>query len=167
MTTFWGQSDPSGNGKFSLGTEHNVLRFKDFLKKHPGIRLKIDPYTPESREQRGFFEGAVIPFITYFQENLDYTDSDHLKRVRDWLMIEFNASFLKVGGKSLKVPKSSKGELNRGLLERIMDWSGEQGYPIELLNPEDYKTWNDTTRQDGGPRMYIEYLESIGKLHRP
>lgn len=165
-TVFWGQSDPEGTGALSLGSDYNRARFKDFLKKHPGIRLKIDPYTPESRKQRGFFEGAIVPFVTFFQDNLDYNDTDDLKRVRHWLKTEFNGGFLVIGGKSIKVPKSSKGELNRGLLERIMDWCGEQGYPVDLLNPEDYKDWRDRIYATGGPGTYMDYLVECGKIRK-
>ena len=159
--TFLAQSD---QGKLSLGSEFNRARFTEFLKNNPGIRLRIEAFTPESREQRGFFEGGLVPFICYFQENIDYNDGDHIRRVRDWLMLEFNASFLTVGGKALKVAKSSKGELSRGLMERIMDWCGEQGYPIELLTPNDYKDWRDRVRPSAGPGSYLDYLVACGKL---
>lgn len=164
MTTFWAQSDPTAPGKLSLGSDFNRARFADHLKKHPGTRYKIEPFTPESREQRGFFEGGLIPFIAYFQENIDYNDSDQLRRVRDWLMLEFNASFLTMGGKAIKVAKSSKGQLSRGLMERIMDWCGENGMPIELLNPNDYKDWRDRVRPSAGPGTYLDYLVETGKL---
>ena len=154
-------------GKLSFGSPENHARFADFLQKNPGIRLKIEAMTPESRKQRGFFEGGVIPFITFFQENLDYNDPGDIHRVRDWIMLEFNASFLTIGGKAVKVPKSSKGELSRGLLERILDWCGEQGYPVGLLNPEDYKHWHDRIRPNkGGPRTYLDYLVACGKLKK-
>jgi hypothetical protein len=155
---------PDGKGKLSLGSDYNRARFAEFLKTNIGIRLRIEAFTPESREQRGFFEGGLVPFICYFQENIDYNDGDHIRRVRDWLMLEFNASFLTVGGKALKVAKSSKGELSRGLMERIMDWCGEQGYPIELLTPSDYKDWRDRVRPSAGQGSYLDYLVECGKL---
>jgi len=162
--TFWAQSDPTIPGKLSLGSEHNRARFADFLKKHPGVRIKIEPFTPESREQRGFFEGGLIPFITYFAENMDYNDNEDCRKVREWMMLEFNAQFLTLGGKAIKVAKSSKGQLSRGLIERILDWCGEQGYPIELLNPEEYKDWRDRVRPSAGPGSFLDYLVSTGKL---
>lgn len=163
---FWAQAEigPDGEGRLSLGSDYNRARFADFLRIHPGTRMRIDPYTPESSKQRKFFEGAIVPFVTFFQENLDYNDTDDLARVRDWLKIEFNGQFITLGGKSVKVPKSTKGELNRGFLERILDWCGEQGYPIEFLNTADYKDWNDRIRPTEGPPHYIDYLVSVGKL---
>lgn len=155
-----------GKAKLSLGSEHNRARFADFLKANPGIRLRIEPITPESRKQRAYFEGAIIPFVTFFQENLNHKDADDLAKVRDWLKIEFNGAFITLGGKAVKVPKSTKGELNRGFLERIMDWCGEQGYPIDMLVPDDFKKWRDTVRPYGGPDDYIDYLVQCGKLRR-
>jgi hypothetical protein len=166
MTVFWAISDPIAPGKLSLGSEYNRARFADDLKKHPGRRYKIESLTPESREQRGFFEGAIVPFTTYFQENLDYNDRDDLQKVRDWLKIEFNGAFITLGGKAIKVPKSTKGELNRGFLERVLDWLGEQGYPIELLNTTEYLDWKDRIRPSSGPMDYMSYLIECGKLKK-
>lgn len=159
--------DPTtGKGRLSMGSDHNRARFADFLRENPGVRLRIEAITPESGKQRRFFEGAIVPFVTFFQENMDWNDKDDLERVRNWLKIEFNGGFVTIGGKALKVPKSTKGELNRGLLERITDWLGEQGYPTQLLMPSDYKAWNDKVRPYGGPRTYIDYLIECGKLKK-
>ncbi len=163
---FQGQSDPAGTGKLSLGSDYNASRFRQFLKDNPGIRLRIEPITPESNKQRKFFEGAIVPFVTFFQDNLDWNDTDDLKSVRHWLKTEFNGEFITIGGKAIKIPKSTKGELNKGLIERIMDWCGEQGYPIELLLPADYKNWKDKIFPYGGPESYIDYLIQCGKIRK-
>jgi hypothetical protein len=164
MTTFWAQSDPETPGKLSMGSEHNRARFSDHLKKNLGAWYKIEEFLGDSPKQRRMFEGAYIPMIAYFQENIDYNDPDDLARVRSWVMLEFNAAFLIIGGKALKVPKSSKGELNRWLMKRILDWMADQAYPIELLNPNEYKKWRDSVRPFEGPKSYIDYLVQTGKL---
>lgn len=167
--TFLAQSEidrETGKARLSLGSDHNRARFADFLKANPGVRLRIEAITPESRKQRKFFEGAVVPFVAFFQENLDHKDSDDLQKVRDWLKIEFNGAFITLGGKAVKVPKSTKGELNRGFIERILDWCGEQGYPTELLNPEEYRKWKDKIFPYGGPDDYIDYLVQCGRIGR-
>lgn len=160
---FWAQSK---EGKLSMGSEYNRIRFSEFLKKHDGIRFKIDPLTPESNKQRKFFEGGIVALITYYQNNLNYRDTNDLKTVREWLKIEFNGAFITLGGKSVKVPMSTKGELNRGFIERVLDWMNENGYQTELLLPEDYKKWRDTVFPFGGPDNYIDYLLSINKLKK-
>lgn len=166
---FWAsaQIDPeTKRPKLDFGSDFNRSRFMDFLSKNIGIRFKIDPFTPESRAQRGWFEGALIPFLTYFQENMDWRDTDDRAKVCHVIKTEFNGVWATVGDKRGKVPKSTKGELNRGLIERIMDWAGEQGYPIEVLDPNIYKDWRDRIYPQGGAATFIEYLEEMGKLHR-
>lgn len=159
---FWAQSK---DGKLSLGSEHNAIRFREFLRKNPNTRIRIEPYTPESRKQRAFFEGAVIPLITYYQEGLDHTDSDDCRKVREWLKLEFNGEILRIGEKIQKVAKSTKGELQRGFLEKVLDWMNDQGYQTELLQPNDYKKWRDEVFPFGeGPDNYIDYLLELKKL---
>jgi len=158
---FWAMSK---DGKFSMGTEHNAIRFREFLKKNPNMRFKIDPLTPESNKQRAFFEGAVIPLITYYQEGFDYNSYEDCKTVRDWLKTELNGEFKVIAGHSVKVAKSTKGELNKGFLERVLDWMQDNGYQTELLLPEDYKKWRDEIFPWGGPENYIDYLLETKKL---
>lgn len=156
----------TGKGRLSLGSDHNRARFADFLTAHVGSRVRIEPITPESKKQRDFFEGAVVPFVAFFQENLSWEDPEDLRTVREWLKIEFNGKFITLGGRSVKVAKSTKGELNRGFIERVLDWCGEQGYPTDLLLPEDYKHWKAKVFPYGGPKSYIGYLVECGKLRR-
>lgn len=161
MTVFNAQAI---KGQLSLGSEYNKARFTDFLKENDGIRIKIEPLTPESNKQRGYFEGALVPFITYYQEGYNYEDPEDLRRVREWIKLEFNGELTEVKGKIHKVAKSTKGQLNKGFIDRIMDWLVEQGYPVELLEPNKYKKWKDTIYPYGGPPNYIGYLKSINLI---
>ena len=161
MTVFHAQSV---GGQLSLGSEYNKVRFTQFLKDNPGIRIKIEPLTPESNKQRGYFEGALVPFVTYFQEGYNYESPDDLVRVREFLKIEFNGELANIKGVVHKVAKSTKGELNKGFIDRIMDWLVEQGYPVELLEPNRYKKWRDEIFPYGGPPTYIGYLKSINMI---
>jgi hypothetical protein len=154
----------SNEGKLSLGSPENRARFADFLKANNGMRFRIEPITPESKKQRNFFEGAVVPLIAYYQEGFDHTNSHDCKVIREWLKLEFHGEFRVVAGKSIKMAKSTKGELNRGFLEAVLDWAGGEGYQTELLLPVDYKLWKDTIYPYGGPDNYIDYLLEIGKL---
>ena len=168
MSTFYAQSEIGADGKpkLSMGSEHNRARFATDLKKNPGARYKIERLTPESRQQRGFYEGAVIPLIAYYQEGFDHNEWHDCKEVRNWLSREFNGEFRVMAGTSVKMAKSTKGELNRGLLERVLDWMGENGYKIELLNPERYKKWKNEVYPYGGPESYIDYLVECGELRK-
>jgi hypothetical protein len=153
-------------GVINLGSDYNRARFKDFVKKNEGMRLEINPLLPESKKQRGFLEGAIFTMIAYYQEGLDYRNSEDVRKVRDWCKCEFNGEFLVIKGKSQKVAKSTKGMLN-DFLERVMDWMTDQGYQTELLDPKEYKKWRDTIFPFGGPDNFLEYLEELGKLKRP
>jgi hypothetical protein len=151
-------------GGLDTGSEYNRSRLKNFLIKNAGVRLIIEAMTPESIKQRGFFEGAMIPMITFYQDFLDHRNRDDNRKVREWVKIEFNGEFVVIGGISAKVAKSSKGELNRGFLERVRDWMDDQGYKTELLNPKDYFYWRDKVFPNGGPDNYIDYLVLLNKM---
>lgn len=152
------------DGGFDLGSEYNKLHLKKYLRENAGMRFEITSLSPESRKQRGFFEGAVVPLLTYYQEGMDHRNGDDKARVRDWLKIEFNGEFVVINGRSVKVPQSTKGKLQAGLLERVIDWMTDQGYRTEVLNPDEYKHWRDTIFPHGGPDNYIDYLLELKKL---
>lgn len=166
MTVFIAQSKKDKSGGLWMGSENNAIRFKAFLQKNPGIYLRIEPVTPESTKQRRFFEGAVIPMITYFQDGMDHREPDDNKRVREWIKLEFCPDFINIEGKRKLVPGSTKGKLEKDhLIEKVIGWMEEQGMPTELLSPNDYKSWNDTIRMDGdGPDNYIDFLVLTKKL---
>lgn len=154
------------NSKLTFKNSHIREKFADWVKKHEGRRLFLSPTFKESEDQRGFFEGAVVKLVTYFQEGMDYTNSEDCRNVREWLKIEFNGDFVQVNGKSLKVGKSTKGKLNEGFLERVIDWI-EENYGVKrekVLNSDNYKTWRDTIYPFGGPETYIDYLKEIKLL---
>ena len=152
------------DGGFDVGSDYNRARVKQWLKDHAGTRLKFEAMTPESNKQRRFFEGAVVPLVAFYQEGMSHTNTDDLRKVREWLKIEFNGEFISIKGKSVKVAKSTKGELNRGFLERVQDWMEENGYAVEVLNPKEYEHWRDAIFPYSGPDNYIDYLVELKKL---
>lgn len=155
------------NGKLNMN-EYTKKAFVDFLRENEDMRVQILPLLPESQKMRGYFEGAVVPFVTFFQEGMNHRDYKDVRKVREWLKTEFNGDFVVLGGKSHRITKSTKNIL-KGFLESVMDWMGEQGYPIELLNPDDYKRWRDEIFPSGeinDPDNYIDFLVNIGKLSK-
>lgn len=160
MTTF---NAVSLDGKLSLGSEYNSARFRKFLKDHPYARLKISPLLPESGQLRRFYFGALVTLIAFYQDNMDYRNGDDLEKIHEWLKLEFNAHVVEISGKKVKVAKSTKGEL-KSMIERVMDWMGEQGYAIDVLNPDEYKRFMDEIYSDGLYDNYISYLIDMGRL---
>ena len=122
------------------------------------------PVLPESNKQRRYFEGAIVPLIAWYQEGLDHRNSDDLASVREWLKVEFNGETIQLGGKPIKVGKSTKGRetLNR-FLEDVVAWLQDNyAPPAQALEPASFKEWRDTVM--AGPDNYIDYLAAKGIL---
>jgi len=153
------------DGSLDFG-ERNFALFKRFCHDNPGLVLRITPVLPESDKQRRFFEGAVVPLVAYYQEGMDYRSVDDLRRVREWLKLEFNGELVLLGGKAHKIGKSTKGREALGqFLERVVAWLTENyAPPSEALDPHEFMVWRDTIFPTGGPETYIGYLGTIGVL---
>ena len=108
-------------------SDRDRVYFNQYLKANPGVVLKITPVFPESNKQRRFLEGAVIPLVTFYQQGMDYRNSDDNRKVREWLKQEFNGELVwvkepKKGTKAVKIGKSTKGrDALQKFLERVMD----------------------------------------------
>jgi hypothetical protein len=159
------------NGGLTMNL-HTKKHFKDFLKKNDGMRLEITPLLPESKKQRAFFEGAVVPLACYLSDNLDHRKWEDCKKMRESLKIEFNGELVPLMDKVVKIAKTTKGKLNLGFIDDVIDWL-EENYGIdriELLNPDDYKYWRDVIFPHGDdentPDNYIDYLIQKGKLKK-
>lgn len=150
-------------GHLNMGSEYNRARFADFLKKNDGIRLKIEAEMPESSKQRGFFEGAVLPMIAFYQEDLDHRNWKDIKKVHEWVKTEFTPEIVVINNVARKIAGTTKNRLKE-LIEFVLDWMNDQGYQIELLNPNDYKKWKDEIYPYADIDNYIDYLVDIKKL---
>ncbi len=154
-------------GKLNMN-EYTKKMFIDFLRENEDMRVEIQSISPESSKMRGYFEGAIVPFITFHQEGMNHRDYKDLHKVREWLKTEFNGDVINLGGKNHRVTKSTKNVL-KGFIESCMDWMVEQGYKTELLLPDEYKRWRDEIFPSGeitDPDNYIDFLVSIGKLKK-
>lgn len=144
---------------------HTKRDLKKYIKENPGQPFKIVPDFPESINQRKFFESAICQLVAYYHEGLDHRKNGDVNTVRDWLKMEFNGEYVELNGKANKIAKSTKGQLNKGFLERVEGYIYENyAPPPEALNPEKYKHWRDTVYPYGGPDNYIDYLVEIGIL---
>jgi len=161
---------PDGGMEFG---ERNRVYFKQWLKANPGAVLKITNVLPESNKQRAFLEGAVIPLVTFYQQGMDYRNSDDNRRVREWLKAEFNGELVWIKQKDApskpqKIGKSTKGrEVLQPFLERVVTWLIENYAPPDVaLNPKEYELWRDTIFPTGECDSYLEYLNAMGVLLR-
>ena len=153
---FVGRFKVDGGLEFGTYTKYNL---KKFIKENPNMPFELRPIFAESTSQRGWFEGALVPLVTFYQEGMDYRNSKHNQKVREWLKLEFNGELVTVGGKVHKIAQSTSNKLNLGFLERVTDWLIENyAPPIEAMNPKAWKHWHDAIYPYGGPETYIEYL---------
>lgn len=166
------EKPPKFNGRFSvdgrLNFGENTQRWlKEFIKENPNMPFELKPIFPESIRQRGWFEGALVPLVTFYQEGMDYTNSKDNEKVREWLKIEFNGEFVRVGDVAHRVAQSTSQKLNLGFLERITDWLlANYATPNEALDPKAYKHWHDSVFPYGGPETYIGYLLELNILKK-
>ena len=146
---------------------------RDAVLKHAGFnvgkRFILMDLEPESKDQRGFYEGAVIPLWIYL-DGYDFRDSVKQKQYHDYANEEFNPEILTISGKNVKKGASSKGKLSgeNGVINKVIDFLEEQ-YGIdrvECLDPAKYKDWRDRIKMNGEYDWYIEYLVSIQKLKK-
>lgn len=128
--------------------------------------MTIEPTLPESRNQRAFYHAAVLVLWAYL-DGKNYRDSLVLEQMHEIAKREFNGEVMVVNGTPHKVSKSTKGLLNKGYLERVIDYLVES-YGIDqgaVLNPEIYKKFRDevypfTSKYD----TFIDYLRDMKLL---
>jgi hypothetical protein len=166
------EKPPKFNGRFSvdggLNFGSSTKRWlKEFIKENPNMPFELRPIFPESTRQRGWFEGALVPLVTFYQEGMDHRNSKDRDKVREWLKIEFNGELVTIGDTVHRVAQSTSQKLNLGFLERITDWLMTNYAPSnEALDPKAYKRWHDKVFPYGGPETYIDYLLELNLLKK-
>jgi hypothetical protein len=144
--------------------ERNTAIFLDFVRKNPNVPWRLTPVLPESGKQRRYLEGCILPLITFYQDGLDHKKTDDVRKVRDWMKLEFNSEALVMSDTVHMVAKSTKGrDALQPFLERVVGWLVDNyAPPQEALDPEFFKEWRDTIFPVGGPDNYIDYLKAQG-----
>ncbi len=139
---------------------------RERILKHAGFNLGkrfiLSDFLPESRKQRKFYHGAVLTLWVYL-DGKDYKNSDVLDSYHELAKMEFNPEIIMSRGKTVKVGKSTKGKLNDGYIEKIIDMLEEE-YGIDrtkCLNPKDYKHFTDVVFMNGDYDTYIDYLKDL------
>ena len=132
------------------------------------IRGTINWALPESKNQRGYFEGGVCTLFAYFQDWSDHTNYKHVLECRKIIKDEALGVTVEITGVGTrKVSDSSKGKEN---ISKCIDWAldyfTDQGeFNDFVLNTQNYKDWVLAMQFDENiPDNYIDYCKSIGKL---
>jgi hypothetical protein len=155
----------SEEGKFFMNDYMGAM-FRQHLKDNKGMRYKITPILPESKNMRGYLEGGLLPMFCYFQDDLDHRNPDHIVWAREFLKKQLNGETHIIKGRAEVVGGSTKGSerLNR-FVEKVVDMlTDDYGCPMEAINPEAYKKWRDEILPYGGPDNWIDYLKSNNQL---
>lgn len=162
---FKGRFTKDGKGfKFSDWYKSKLV---DYMRHNPNQPFTLTPILMESSKQRGWFEGGLCPLVAFYHEGLDHRDSKDVKKVREWLKMELNSEIVGLFGKTHRIAKSTKNELNSGFLERVVEYLVENyAPPDQAMDPKSYKHWHDAVFPYGGPDNYIDYLVSINILKK-
>jgi hypothetical protein len=140
-------------------------KLREDVKRNDKAWYLIERYTPESRRQRGFYHGAVLTLWLYLN-GMDYRDNSLKRWLHECAKNEFNGEIVKLDGKLVKRGKSTKGLLNKGFIEKVIEHLEEQ-YGIDrtkVLNPEHYKYFRDVIYPSGEYETYIDYLLALKLL---
>lgn len=166
MPVFIARGKPDGGLEMS---EYQRNTFRQFVKDNTGdlIRLVMEREHPESRKQRKMYHGAYLSLWAYL-DGKDYKNHAVLKDLHEVAKLEFNSKVVVVNGKTKKIGQSTKGVLNKGFMERFLEYLVENyGIdPGQVLNPVHYKDFKDrvwpyTTKYD----TYIDYLLDLKLLN--
>ena len=151
------------NGGFDVGSEHNKARLKKWLRENEGQRIEIKMLLPESGKLRRWYHGALIPLACYYTDNLDYRDHKDRAKMHAWLKCEFNGEVVVVNSKPHRISKTTAGKLKE-YVERVMDWMGENGADLTILETSLYKKYMDEIYPYTFYETFLDYLIDIGRL---
>lgn len=156
------------NGRLNMESEFARENFRKFLLKFEGARIALVPVIPESKKQRGMFEGAYIPLWVYL-DGKDHRDTEICNDYHELAKLEFNAGTVVLNGTPRKYGKSTKGKKAlQSTMDKMLDYLVENYAidPMEVLNTEHYFDWKNRIFPFGGPDNYIDYMVEMGKLKR-
>lgn len=154
-------------------SKYNSALWHDYCNnpENDGKTIVVQDRLPESRKQRGFYHGAVLPLLAYLN-GWNYRQSKAIDFLHEEMKREFNGKLEKLGGKVIKVGQSTKGLLSNNdredsaYLERVIGYM-EENYGIDrmkVLNPEDYKYFRDNIFSFSDYDDYIDYMIGLKKL---
>lgn len=161
MTTKWNYTIKNGKSVMSGYVKNSLLQSQ---KENEGGNYQINLISAESKNQRGFFEGGIIP-LWVFLDGHNHRDNKINRHYRDEAKKEFNGDMIIRNGKEELIGLSTKGILPE-FTEKIIAYL-EENYSIdrkEILDVEHYKNWRDTIYGIGTSETYIDFLVEIGRL---
>jgi hypothetical protein len=141
--------------------ERTIRQFKEGSQ----VNITIEKNKKESRKQRGYYNGAVLPVWAYLND-MDWKDREVIDELHEIAKQQFNGALVVVDGTSHKIGKSTRQGALQSVIDGVIDHL-ESEYGIkrqECLDPEAYLYWKDVIFPTGSYDYYISYLSAIGKL---
>ncbi len=125
-----------------------LIKFEEFLHANEGKYVTIELVKPEvSDELRGYYYGAVIPFMKHLVDDWNKISDDQIHEI---LKKNFNyfEAFNPLTKRNERYGQSimgagNTGERGREFIASISEWVLEN-YQRHLPDPEKYKKWRDT-----------------------
>lgn len=153
---------------FELG-DFNYKRIIQYVRENPRCLFEISCVLPESKKQRGYFEGCLVALFVFYNGG-DYKDKTTLEDARHDLKLEFWSELRKnyLTGKLEKKVKSTKGSFSLNqITERVLEYLVEQyAPPMQAYDPAEYKKWRDVALTNGAPENYLDYLRELNIIKR-
>jgi hypothetical protein len=127
------------------------------------IRAIIETVTPESRQQRKYLHGCILPLLVYL-DGQDYRNDEILDYYFQFLKTEFTPELLKINGKIQTFGKSTKGsKALRNFIDRLQDFLHDEygiSYDNKAISTDAYKEWRDTLAMNTNDD-WISYCKSM------
>ncbi len=148
--------------RFEIG-EYHLKKIKEAVKDGP-VRAQIETIVPESRQQRKYLHGSLIPLWIALDGN-DYKNQEINDFYFEQMKREFSPEAIKIHGKIQIRGKSSRGAkaLNT-LTEKLIDMMVEEyglKYDSEVLKPANFEKFRDELYMTGTWDSYLDYAKEM------
>lgn len=118
-----------------------------FMRANEGKEIKLEPIDKITPEIRKYFEGCLVPAFFYFHPHSHWKN---FADAREAIKLEFGPggrTISDIHGQPIKVAPSTSNMSNKRfalMVESLTQWFMENGMPLDVLDPEEYKRWRDT-----------------------
>ena len=159
------------DGKIEMSEFHKG-KVRQALRDNNGpIRGYIETTMPESRRQRAYLMGCLIPLCVYFDGH-DHTDGETLERYFEFLKTELAPEVMKVGGKIRTFGQSTKGSKRlNNFIEKLQEYLQEQyglEYSSRAIVPDEYKRFRDEIYPfQMEYKDFLDYCEKMNWIRKP
>jgi hypothetical protein len=134
------------NGKIGFLSKYNKNRFYDYLKENDGCKFSIKPVSAKvSDEARGYYWGALIPFLKDINPSWKHLTNDQvhevLKQEFNGFQVTYSNGEVRKYGQSVCSKEIDTPKFQNYLL-RITDYVIEN-YGLQIPDLEEYKKFRD------------------------